>query len=514
MQPSITTPDGVTRHRIRTSDWSEDELERNGSSSRHPEKPHNPTRLEEGLPPHHIPGVPDRVGIKRFVDRFLRKGKKQIGIGESLYNIATSSFLNLFLVFLPISWVLYFHEEDHYHLIFAFSFLAIMPLERLFDYCGEQMAFYCGKDLSDLIVITLNNIVEATLAIILLIKNQYRILQATIIGVIVLHLLLIPGTAFITGGARIMSQELTPHINELNHTLLTMGVLSIVLPAAFFAALDRGTNASVGAVGEEAVPLLSDEMRGHFLVFSRGIAVILLLLYIASRFYIHDPPGDDNVFQPHAELTEAMRQHEEKLAHEEPEVNQWVNIAVIIVAVGLMAVTAEFLVESTESVTHDLHVPEEWLGLVLLPIVSFAADGAIAILYFFRSIYHHYFRTPIEPISLARARAIDLSVQFGLFWMPAITLIAWWSHKPFILLFDLFEVAVLVSAVFLVNYVTADGKTNWAEGCAMVGFYTMIALCAWFYPGQPEIRLFMQQDTVASAVAALAGGGGGEGGGH
>jgi len=50
-----------------------------------------------------------------------------------------------------------------------------------------------------------------------------RIFQATIIGAIVLHLLLIPGTASITGGARIMSQDLTPHINELNHVLLTMG---------------------------------------------------------------------------------------------------------------------------------------------------------------------------------------------------------------------------------------------------------------------------------------------------
>jgi len=115
-----------------------------------------------------------------------------------------------------------------------------------------------------------------------------------------------------------------------------------------------------------------------------------------------------------------------------------------------------------------------WLGLILLPIVSFAADGAIAILYFFRSIYHHYFQTPIEPISLARARAIDLSVQFALFWMPVFVLVAWWSHKPLSLLFDLFEVAVLVGSIFLVNYITADGKTNWAEGCAMVGFYAII----------------------------------------
>lgn len=493
--------DGVARHRIGESDRSDHELERGGGPSQISEKPRG---LQEPLP-NHISGMPDRAGLQRFANRFLRRGKRKIGVFESLYNIATSSFLNLFVIFIPVSWVLYFKDGDHYHLIFTFSFLAIMPLERLFDYCGEQMAFYCGKDLSDLIIITLNNIVEATLAIILLVKNQYRILQATIIGVIVLHLLLIPGTAFITGGARIMSQDLTPHINELNHVLLTMGVLTLVLPAAFFAALSRGTDAAVSEVADEteSPELLSDDMRGRFLAFSRGMAIILLVMYICSRFYIHDPPGEGNAFLPHAELPAAIREHEEKLEHEEPEVNQWVNIVVIVTSVGLMAVTAQFLVESTENVTHQLHVPEEWLGLILLPIVSFAADGAIAILYFFRSIHHHYFHTPIEPISLARARAIDLSVQFALFWMPIFVLVAWWSHKPLGLLFDLFEVAVLVGSIFLVNYVTADGKTNWAEGCAMVGFYAIIALTAWFYPGQPEVKVFLRPETIASILAQV-----------
>jgi Ca2+/Na+ antiporter len=39
---------------------------------------------------------------------------------------------------------------------------------------------------------------------------------------------------------------------------------------------------------------------------------------------------------------------------------------------------------------------------------------------------------------------------------------------------DMFEVALLVGACFLVNYVTADSKTNWVEGCIMVAFYLMI----------------------------------------
>ncbi len=38
-------------------------------------------------------------------------------------------------------------------------FLAIVPLERLFEYGGEQMSFYCGSDLGDLITISLNKYV-------------------------------------------------------------------------------------------------------------------------------------------------------------------------------------------------------------------------------------------------------------------------------------------------------------------------------------------------------------------
>ena len=51
-------------------------------------------------------------------------------------------------------------------------FVSIIPLEKLFDWCGEQMALYLGLSLGDLLIITLNNAVEATLAIILLLKCE------------------------------------------------------------------------------------------------------------------------------------------------------------------------------------------------------------------------------------------------------------------------------------------------------------------------------------------------------
>ena len=42
------------------------------------------------------------------------------------------------------------------------SFIAIIPLARLFEYGGDQMALYTGKDLGDLVVVTLNKYVILT----------------------------------------------------------------------------------------------------------------------------------------------------------------------------------------------------------------------------------------------------------------------------------------------------------------------------------------------------------------
>ena len=73
-----------------------------------------------------------------------------------------------------------------------------------------------------------------------------------------------------------------------------------------------------------------------------------------------------------------------------------------------------------------------WFGLILLPIVSFAGDGAVAVLYFIRAAVNEGTKKPEE---LAKGRAIDLSVQFTLFWMPFFTLLGWWINKPLSMLF-------------------------------------------------------------------------------
>ena len=55
------------------------------------------------------------------------------------------------------------------------------------------------------------------------VAHRLKVLQSTIVGVIVLHLLLIPGTAFLIGGSGIWEQHLHPHLAQLNNSLLTVG---------------------------------------------------------------------------------------------------------------------------------------------------------------------------------------------------------------------------------------------------------------------------------------------------
>ncbi|KAF9528625.1 hypothetical protein CPB83DRAFT_304938 [Crepidotus variabilis] len=462
--------------------------------------------------PHVSQMVDNRGGPETFWERFSRKGKRKVGVIKSLRNLALSSWINILLLLIPVSWLAHFRQEEAewgHVTVFILALLAIIPLEHLFEYGGDQMRCYLGKDLGDLVVITLNNAVEATLGVMLLLKCELVLLKSTIIeitGVIILHLLLVPGTAFILGGARIIQQDLHPHLTQLNQSTLTVGVLTLLLPFAIFTAL----NSSFNPRGGEVVSAVNDEVRGKILELSRGLAILLLIVYVCSRIYLHNPPGEDNAMALHLapNAPEALKHEAELFKKREPELNQWVCIIMLLVALGLMATTAEWLVESIEPVREEGNISEIWFGLILLPLVSFAADGLLASVYFVRHMLRHFFKEPIAPTTLAQAESIDLSIQFALFWMPLYVLIGWFSGRPLTLLFDIFEVALVIGSCFLVNYVTADSKTNWAEGVAMVIFYVMIALAAWFYDGQPETMVMSTCESVASVIAALASGGG------
>lgn len=67
------------------------------------------------------------------------------------------------------------------------------------------------------------------------------------------------------------------------------------------------------------------------------------LSYVGSRIYYHNPPGEGHNMLTHPDAPAGLRDTEDRLAHTEPEVNQWVCIAFLALNVGLMAATAEWV---------------------------------------------------------------------------------------------------------------------------------------------------------------------------
>jgi hypothetical protein len=102
--------------------------------------------------------------------------------------------LNIFLVCIPIAWASHYdgwspgrtfartYLSNFFffwlssQIVLSVSFMAIISLEKLFDWGGEQLAMYCGPDLGDLIVVTLNKSVPTYQHISL----DYQLLLTTI----------------------------------------------------------------------------------------------------------------------------------------------------------------------------------------------------------------------------------------------------------------------------------------------------------------------------------------------
>ena len=98
--------------------------------------------------------------------------------------------------------------------------------------------------------------------------------------------------------------------------------------------------------------------------------------------------------------------------------------------------TSEWLVDSLPGFTTAYGVNETFVGLVLLPIVSNAAEHVTAVLAARRN-----------AVDLAMGVAVGSSIQIAIFVIPLLVVIGWIADKPLSLLFDPFVSILLFLAV-------------------------------------------------------------------
>ncbi|BGP56441.1 hypothetical protein JCM8202_001819 [Rhodotorula sphaerocarpa] len=425
---------------------------------------------------------------KRLTNLFVaeRPIKREPGVKQSLRAIVTASWLNVLLVFIPVGWAMHFaHLNDT--IIFVFTFLAIIPLAQLLGFGTEELALRVGQTLGGLMNATLGNAVELIVAIIALVKCELQVVQSSLLGSILSNLLLVLGMCFFAGGIKYSEQGFKIGAAQLNSSLLVISVIAVLLPAAFNAAF--------------ATNLTPEAEQDRILKMSRGSAVILLIIYLAYLFFqlfTHQhlfadggaDPNDPNIrdgraiplmkrhraFMPAKSVPKDRREEEgfddEEEEEELPQLNKYVALGLLVVVTVLVAVTAEFLVDSINGlVSEHPAISTEWVGLILLPIVGNAAEHVTAV-----SVSVH------DKIDLSMGVAVGSSIQIALFVIPFMTILGWIMNKPLSLLFDPFESVTLFLSVLIVNYTIQDGRSNWLEGFLLMMVYVILAVSFWYYP--------------------------------
>jgi len=388
---------------------------------------------------------------------------------SSIKAVVMNSWLNILWAFIPISWVLHFtiHNDT---VIFVCAFLAIIPLASNLGFATEEIGLRLGQTLAALLNCTLGNAVEVIVSIIALVKCELRIVQSSLVGSVLSNLLLVLGMCFFAGGTRYSEQQFLSTASQINSSLLTLSVIAVLIPAAFQAAI-KTTGAS------------DPDLDNDVLRMSHGAAVILLFIYISYlvfQLWSHANLYDSNsisgstryVKKSDMENGTPIEPPVEEEEEEEKATLSWpVAVATLVVVTVLVAITAEFLVDSINGLTASGAISKEWVGLILLPIVGNAAEHVTAVTVSVK-----------DKLDLSIGVAVGSSIQISLFVIPLVVIISWIMGKNLTLLFDPFESIILFLAVLVVNYCTQDGKSNWLEGMILMCLYIIIAVATWFYP--------------------------------
>ncbi|KAK3828696.1 MAG: Ca2+ transporter [Benniella sp.] len=365
--------------------------------------------------------------------------RKKLSTVECLKTIVLATKLNILLVFVPLGIVAYQLKWSEVT-IFVLNFMAIIPLARLLGYATEEISLRVSESAGALLIATFGNAVELIISIVALKEHKVPVVQASVLGSVLSNLLLVLGFCFVFGGMKHTSQQFNQTAAQTSASLLSLSCLSLLIPAAFHATtattLDQTTNIK------------------HL---SYGTSIVLLIVYGLYLLF---------QLKTHTHLYATSSEDEN-----DPVLPLWMGIALLVVVTAVIVFCADYLVTSIDGLAEAWNISPVFIGLILLPIVSNAAENATAVTMAWR-----------DKMNLAISVAIGSSMQVALFVTPLLVILGWIIDEPMTLFFNTFETCVMFVSVLIVNYLIQDGESNWLEGVMLLSTYLIIAVAIYFYP--------------------------------
>ncbi|KAL8697356.1 MAG: hypothetical protein Q9201_007158 [Fulgogasparrea decipioides] len=372
-----------------------------------------------------------------------------VRFGYITWRTLASNPVNVLLVFVPLG-IVFGAIHANPTVVFILNFFAIIPLASLLSFATEELSAKLGQTLGGLLNATFGNAVELIVSIVALKNGEIRIVQASMLGSILSNILLVLGCCFLAGGIKHQEQSFNSTVASTMSSLMAVSTASLIIPATLYATMGQGDQNSKHTKDKT------------ILVLSHGTAVILLILYALYLFF--QLKTHARFFDEESEPESSEEGAGEGEQGEEHILSPWAAGVALVIITVMVAVCAEYLVDSIDSIVESAHVSRTFIGLILLPIVGNAAEHVTAVVVATK-----------DKMDLAIGVAIGSSMQIALLVTPFLVILGWIIDQPMTLQFEIFETVVFFLAVLVTNYLISDGKSNYLEGAMLLGMYVIIA---------------------------------------
>jgi Ca2+:H+ antiporter len=348
--------------------------------------------------------------------------------------------MNWLLFFVPVAIGLEHWAPQQHLAIFLVSGLGILPLAAWMGRATEHLAERLGEGVGGLLNATFGNAAELIIALAALRSGLYDVVKASIAGSIVGNILLVLGAAMMAGGLVHREQTYNPQGARVQATMLTLAAITLILPAAYRAAL-----------GEEAGPGL--------VPLSVSISVVLLLVYALFLAFS---------LGTHSALFKGTQ-----TAEQSPE--PWsIGRAALVLALSTVGIAwmSELLVGSIQPAAKALGLGSAFVGVFVVAILGNAAEHATAISVAMKN-----------RMDLAMSIAIGSSIQVALFVAPVLVLLSLMiGPRPMDLAFPAGLVLIVLLSVLITGQVAGDGRSDWLKGIQLLAVYVVLGLTFFFFP--------------------------------
>ncbi len=293
------------------------------------------------------------------------------------------------------------------------------------------------------------------MSIVALKQGQIEVVQASMLGSILSNLLLVMGMCFFLGGLYNMrdadghgvEQSFASATAQTSCSMMALSSATLIIPAAVsfflpFPDIEHGNGVTTAVLltcsRSQKLYGVLDNANGTgkedpVLWLSRGTAIILLILYVTYLYFqlhthsnLFDPaepaPADPeaNILHPIISINGTHDRGDSSSSSssssDEPEEHlSTLSAAAVLVAVTVViAVCAEYLVDSIDAIVASGALSKSFIGLILLPIVGNAAEHVTACVVAVRN-----------KMDLAMSVAIGSSIQIALLVTPFLVVLGW-----------------------------------------------------------------------------------------